>query len=152
MRANAAGIHDAMTKLEILSDWYRRVWVEADLDAIDDYFAPRCGADGLMPDGQVSAEDFRVLVTALRALVRDIEVGIDRSIETGDWLWAQITVRACAARGMAPIRASGQVMLRFDGGRIAEAYNSFDFITFFEQAGLLPKDAFVLLLSGERLG
>lgn len=141
-----------MTNLEILSDWYHRVWIEADLDAIDRYFAPRAGADGILPDGQVGVEDFRALVPALLSLVRDLAIDIDRSIDSGDWLWAQITVRAVTAHGMDPIRASGQVMVRIEGSRITEAYNSFDFITFFEQAGLLPKDVFLLLLSGERLG
>ncbi len=141
-----------MTKLKFLSEWYRRVWVEADPAAIDDYFAPRVGADGLMPDGQVSSEDFRALVPALLSLVRDLRIEIDRHIETGDWLWAQITVHATNAQGIDPIRAGGQIMMRIEDGKIVEAYNAFDFITFFEQAGLLPRDAFLLLLSGERLG
>lgn len=141
-----------MTKLDVLSEWYRRVWLNADPSAIDDFFAPRAGAEGLMPDGQVSAEDFRALVPALLALVRNLEIEIDRHIETGDWLWAQITVRATNAQGIDPIRASGQIMMRIEGGKIVEAYNAFDFITFFEQAGLLPQDAFLLLLSGEKLG
>ena len=141
-----------MTKLEFLRNWYRRVWVEADLTAIDDYFAPRAGADGLMPDGQVGVEDFRALVPALLTLIRDLTIEIDRSVEAGEWLWAQITVRAVTAHGVDPICARGQVMVRIEDGKITEAYNSFDFITFFEQAGLLPQDAFLLLLSGERLG
>lgn len=141
-----------MTKLDFLKDWYHRVWVEADLAAIDRYFAPRAGADGILPDGQVGVEDFRALVPALLALIRDLEIDIDRSVETGDWLWAHLTVRAKTAHGVDPIRACGQVMVRIEDGRITEAYNCFDFITFFEQAGLLPQDAFLLLLGGERLG
>lgn len=141
-----------MTNLELLQDWYRRVWMEADLDAIDRYFAPRAGADGLMPDGQVGVEDFRALVPALLALIRDLAIEIEHTVEAGDWLWAQITVRAVSAHGVDPVCARGQVMVRIADGRITEAYNAFDFITFFEQAGLLPRDAFMLLLSGERLG
>ncbi len=141
-----------MTKLEFLRNWYRKVWIEADMAAIDDYFAPRAGADGLVADGQVGVEDFRALVPALLALVRDLSIEIDRSMEVGDWFWAQITVRAVTAHGVDPIRASGQVMMRIEDGRIIEAYNAFDFITFFEQAGLLPQDTFMLLLSGEKLG
>lgn len=141
-----------MTKLDLLKDWYQRVWVEGDLRAIDAYFAPRAGADGLMPDGQASMEDFRALVPALLALIRDLAIDIDRSVEAGDWLWARITVRAVTAHGVDPVRASGQVMVRVEDGKITEAYNAFDFITFFEQAGLLPRDAFMLLLSGEKLG
>ncbi|MCB2119266.1 MAG: ester cyclase [Rhodobacteraceae bacterium] len=141
-----------MSKLKLLQDWYRQVWVEADLDAVDRYFSPRTGADGLMPDGQVGPEDFKALVPALLALVRNLDIRIDRSIEAGDWLWAQISVHAVTAEGMAPICAAGQVMMRIEGDRITEAYNAFDFLTFFQQAGLLPEDAFLLLLSGERLG
>ncbi|MGB3314029.1 MAG: nuclear transport factor 2 family protein, partial [Albidovulum sp.] len=141
-----------MTKLELLEDWYRRVWVDADLTAIDHYFAPRAGADGIMPDGQVGVEDFRALVPALLALIRDLRIEIDRSLETGEWIWAQFTVHAVAALGSNPICARGQVMVRVEDEKITEAYNSFDFVTFFEQAGLLPDDAFMLLLSGERLG
>ncbi|MCB2151066.1 MAG: ester cyclase, partial [Rhodobacteraceae bacterium] len=125
---------------------------EADLDAVDRYFSPRTGADGLMPDGQVGPEDFKALVPALLALVRNLDIRIDRWIEAGDWLWAQISVHAVTAEGMAPICAAGQVMMRIEGDRITEAYNAFDFLTFFQQAGLLPEDAFLLLLSGERLG
>lgn len=141
-----------MKKIDFLRDWYTRVWIEADLTAIDAFFAPSAGADGLMPDGQVGPEDFRALVPALRALVRDLRIGIDTWQEGGDWLWAQITVSAFPNAGTRPMHASGQVMLRFRDGLIVEAYNCFDFLTFFTQAGLLPEDAFLLLLSGERLG
>lgn len=140
-----------MTNLDILSEWYRRVWIEGDLAAIDDYFAPSAGAEGIMADGQVSAEDFRAFVPAMRAHVRDPSFEITRSIETPDWVWAQLSVRAVTAQGLDPVSVSGQVACRFEAGRIVEAYNSFDFIPFFEQAGLLPRDALLLLLSGERL-
>ena len=141
-----------MTKLDVLKDWYHRVWIEADLEAIDQYFAPRAGAEGLMADGEVGAEDFRALVPALRALVRDLAIDIDHCQEGDDWLWAHIAVRAFPAHGTTPVRANGQVMLRFAGGLIAEAYNTFDFLSFFEGVGLLPQDCFLLLLSGEKLG
>jgi hypothetical protein len=140
-----------VTKLDFLREWYRRVWVEADPAAIDDYFAPRVGADGLMPDGQVSAEDFRALVPALLSVVRNLRIEIDRHVETEDWLWAQITVHGTAAQGIDPIKASGQIMMKIEGDKITEAYNAFDFITFFEQVKLLPQDSFLLLLSGESL-
>jgi hypothetical protein len=140
-----------VTKLDFLREWYRRVWVEADPAAIDDYFAPRVGADGLMPDGQVSAEDFRALVPALLSVVRNLRIEIDRHVETEDWLWAQITVHGTAAQGIDPIKAGGQIMMKIEGDKITEAYNAFDFITFFEQVKLLPQDSFLLLLSGESL-
>lgn len=140
-----------MSKREFLEKWYREVWVEGDPEAIDRYFAPRAGAEGLMPDGQVGPEDFRALVPALLALVRDLDIKLEKVVEMGDWLWAQIVVSGAAAHDIAPIRATGQVMLRIEGDMITEAYNAFDFITFFEQAGLMPESAFLLLLSGAKL-
>jgi hypothetical protein len=140
-----------MRNLEILSEWYRRVWIEGDLDAIDDFFAPSTEVDGIMADGQVGAEDFRAFVPALREMVRDASFEIVRSIEADDWVWAQLSVRATTVHGTDPIAVTGQVAARLTGGHIVEAYNSFDFIPFFEQAGLLPQDAFLLLLTGERL-
>lgn len=141
-----------MTNLDILREWYRRVWIEGDLSAIDTYFAPSGGAEGIMADGQVRSEDFRAFVPAMRAHVREPSFEIARSIECGEWVWAHLVVQATTARGLDPITVTGQVACRIVDGRIAEAYNAFDFIPFFEQAGLLPRDAFLLLLSGERLG
>jgi len=141
-----------MTKIDFLRNWYDRVWVRGDLAAIDAFFAPRAGADGLMPDGQVGVEDFRALVPALRSLVRDLAIEMDHWQEGDDWLWAQIRVSALPAQGTRPVDATGQVMMRFAQGLIVAAYNTFDFLTFFEQVGQLPPEAFLLLLAGEKLG
>lgn len=127
------------------------MWAEGDLSAIEFFFAPSTGPDGILPDGQLGPEDLRALVPALRAMVRDLRIDIDRHLEGTDWLWAQVTAHAMRANDTMPIRASGQVMMRFSQGQIVEAYNSFDFLTLFTQAGRLPEDAFLLLLAGERL-
>lgn len=138
-------------KIDILRDWFQTIWIRAELDRIESFFQPRAGAEGLLADGQVGPEDFRALVPALRSLVRGLTISIDRWHADADWLWAHTTVRAQSARDMRPVEAVGQMMMRFEGDRIAEAYNSFDFLTFFAGVGLLPDDAFLLLLGGERL-
>lgn len=139
-------------KIDILRDWFQTIWIGAELDRIESFFQPRVGAEGILADGQVGPEDFRALVPALRSLVRGLTISIDRWHADEDWLWAHTTVRAQSARNMRPVNAVGQVMLRFEGDSIAEAYNSFDFLTFFAGIGLLPDDAFLLLLGGEQLG
>lgn len=140
-----------MTKLDLLKDWYQRVYIEGDLDAISEYFAPRSIANGLMAELQVGPDDFRELVPTVMRLIREPSVAIDAHLDSGDWLWALVTVRAKSAQSMAPVEFSGQVMMRVENGRIAEAFNHFDFITFFEQLELLPPHTFALCLSGETL-
>ena len=82
------------------------------------------------------------------ALLTAVRHDPDITLVTG----ATVNDHATHAQGVQDIRASGQIMMRIEGDKIVEAYNAFDFITFFEQAGLLPEDAFLLLLSGERIG
>jgi hypothetical protein len=41
--------------------------------------------------------------------------------------------------------------MRYEGDRIAEAYNHFDMISFFEQLGAFPPETMALCMSGERL-
>lgn len=139
-------------KIDILRDWFQTIWILGELDRIESFFLPRTGAEGLLADGQVGPEDFRALVPALQSHVRNLTVSVERWHADADWLWALTIVRARSAKDMRPVEAVGHVMMRFEGDKIAEAYNSFDFLTFFAGVGLLPDDAFLLLVSGERLG
>ena len=137
-----------MSPLELLKEWYDRVWVQQDLDAIDRLFTPDIEAQGVMDFG-VGPDDFRVLAEAMLAQVEVNEIRFDREVAMGDWVWATFTAHAVTLANRAPIQATGQIMVRFKDDRIVEAYNQVDFLTFFEQLGYLPPDSLALCLSGE---
>lgn len=142
-----------MGKQDVLFDWFRRIWIDGDLTAIDDYFAPGDAvATGILSDGRIGAEDYRTLVPAIRAQLRGIDGAMTHVIEEGDWLCARYTMRAQSAHSTAGVEAGGLLLMRIEDGKVREAYNNFDFLPFFEQLGLLPPDSLMLLLSGERLG
>lgn len=140
-----------MTKLDLLKDWYQRIWIDGDLDAIDSFFAPASAASGLVADLAVGPDDFRALIPAILRLIREPTFSIDRHLDAGDWLWALVVVKAKAAGSMADVVVPGQVMMRVENGKIVEAFNQFDFLALFEQLDLLPPNAFMLCLSGEAL-
>lgn len=140
------------SKLDILQDWFQRVWIGGELDRIGDYFTPASQASGLMTGLEMRPDEFRELVPALRFMLDEPELRIERHVETPDWLWALINVRARAADSQQPLEFSGQMMIRFEGNRFAEAFNHFDMIAMFEQLGALPPETMALCLSGERLG
>lgn len=140
-----------MTGVELLREWYDRVWVKADLDAVDEMLDKDAMAQGLMPDLAAQIEDFKIIVPAILRMVRDVSFDIDQSMESGDKAWAQVIFRGKNADDMAPITITGQVMIRSANGKIIEAYNSFDFVGLFEQLGLLPQDTIALCLSGVEL-
>ena len=140
-----------MTPLETLRTWYDRVWMQGDLDAIDMLFAPDTEARGMM-DFAVGPEDFKAIVPAFLAQMEIQDIVYDKVVEMGDWVWANMSAHAIARATETPVTATGQIMVRVQGGKIVEAYNQFDFLGLFEQLGYLPPDSLALCLSGEGLG
>ena len=140
-----------MTGLEILTAWYEKVWVEADLDAVAEFFDVEALASGLMTDFAAQIEDFQILVPAVLHVVRNVTFSIEDSMEMDDRVWVRMTLHAKKASDMSPIHIPGQVMARLKNGKIIEAHNNFDFVSYFEQMGNLPKDSLALMLAGERL-
>ena len=140
-----------MDKLAFLQNWFQRVWIDGDLDAIGEFFTPNSQAAGVMQGLDLRPEDFEELIPALMRMMSAPTVTILRHLETEDWLWALLVVRAKTADTLSPIEFTAQVAMRFDNGRIAEAFNHFDLLSFFEQLGVLPPEAMALFLSGESL-
>lgn len=140
-----------MTNSEILRSWYSEVWENGNTEAIDQFFAPETMAEGLIPEMQVGANDFRDLVTAFRHVLGDIKVDLPKIIENGDWVSAILHVQTCRADNGAPLEVTGQVMARFKDNKMVEAYNHFDFISFFEEMGQFPADTLPVCMTGQRL-
>jgi len=141
-----------MNKTAQLEAFYREVWQEGHLDRVEAYFTLDGQAHGLIPDLDVTPDDLRDLIAVNRARLEQIETRILHTIEDGPWLGALIEMRAISLETGQPISLSGQLMARFsEDGRIAEVYNAFDFLTYFEQLGQFPRDVFPLLLTGQRL-
>ncbi|MDF2143126.1 nuclear transport factor 2 family protein [Paenirhodobacter sp. CAU 1674] len=140
-----------MSKLTLLNDWFERVWVGGDLAAIPQFFTEDSRAAGVMRGLDLGPQEFAELIPALLSLIEDPSATVLRHIENRDWLWALLLVRAKSAETLEPIEFTAQVAMRYEGERIAEAYNHFDMISFFEQLGAFPPETMALCMSGERL-
>ncbi len=140
-----------MPHADVLRKWYSEVWENGNTDAIDQYFAPDTMAEGLIPEMQVGADEFRDLVMAFRHILGDIKVELPKVLEDGDWVSAIIHVKTTRADNGAPLQAAGSVVARIRDGRMVEAYNQFDFISLFEQLGQFPQDTLPVCMTGQRL-
>ncbi|SLN70666.1 ester cyclase [Ruegeria meonggei] len=140
-----------MAHADLLRDWYAEVWEKGDTDAIDQYFAPDTMAEGIIPEMQVGADEFRDLVMAFRHVLGEIHVELPKVIEQDDWVSAIIKVKTTRADNGAPLQAAGSVIARVRDGRMVEAYNQFDFISLFEQLGQFPEDTLPVCMTGQRL-
>ncbi|WP_170311778.1 ester cyclase [Sulfitobacter sabulilitoris] len=139
------------SKLDLLNRWYKDVWLDGDLDAIDVYFVPDTDAQGIVPDLSMGPTEFRDLVSVMRQMVVALDIRIKHSVENGNWLCALVEVTARTRARGAPIHVFSQVMVRFDGDKMVEAYNSFDFMTLFEQMGQVPPNSLPLMMTGVHL-
>ncbi|MCA0926940.1 ester cyclase [Ruegeria profundi] len=140
-----------MSHADLLRNWFAEVWENGNTDVIDQYFAPETMAQGLIPEMQVGADDFKDLVTAFRHVLGDIKVELPKILEDGDWVSAIVHLKTTRADNGAPLQATGSVIARVRDNRVVEVYNQFDFISLFEQLGQFPKDTLPVCMTGQRL-
>jgi ketosteroid isomerase-like protein len=140
-----------MRKTELLQRWYDEVWSNGNLDMIDELFSPDTVAKGLLPEMAMGPGDFRELVHAIHELVEDITVQLPITVEQDDWLSAVAVAQAKRSDTGVPIQATGHVIARFEGDRMVETYNQFDFMSFFEQLGQMPAGTLPACMIGQRL-
>lgn len=138
-------------KVELLESWFQRVWIDADLDAIDEFFSDDAEAKGLLPEMRLGPQDYRDFVPLVLALVEDLNVELVNSTENDEWIQSLYKVTARSTVSSAPIVVLGQVSVRVKDGKFTEAYNCFDFMGMFEQLGQLPEQSLAICLTGGTL-
>ncbi len=140
------------SKIDLLNEWYRRIWKEKDLAAIHELFQPDGAAFGLMEDLSIGPDEFAVFASAFHELVEEVDFEVAHSIEQDGWIAA--VVQLTARNPASGVKVSGNAMTfaRIRDNKIVEAFNQFDAMSFFEQMELLPPDAFGICLMGERIG
>lgn len=134
-----------------LHRWFEEAWNKGREEAIDEMVAPDVVAYGLKDaeGAPVSGrEDFRRFFMQFRSAFPDIHVDIEETIREGDKIGAVCRVTATHrghGLGFAATnnRAEfcGILMVRLRDGKIAEAWNYFDFMTLFGQLGVLSMNA-----------
>jgi len=132
----------------IIRTWFDEVWNQGKEATIDRLFASDGRAHGLSPDGTpvVGPEGFKPFFRTFRGAFPDIRVEVARTITEGDWTACHCHVTG-AHRGDHlgvkptgnPIDFWGITMVRVRNGQIVEAWNSFDFLSLYQQVGMLPK-------------
>ena len=131
--------------------WFRRVWNEEDESAIEELFVPDGEARGLGANALVGPRDFKLFHSALRALLTNFNITIDKAIEEGDWIALICTLNATSRQSGEPVVITGSVMIRVENCQIMEAYNHWDFLTLFGQLDLLPASTFQQALAGNKV-
>ena len=130
----------------IVRRWFEEVWNQGREDSITRIFAADAVAHGL-PDGPMRGPDaFRPLFHAFRGAFPDIRIDVERTVTEGDLVAAHGRVTGTHqgdTLGIAPtgkrIDFEGVTIARVVDGQFREGWNCFDFLTMYQQLGVLPQ-------------
>lgn len=134
---------------EVLHSWFERVWNQGDLTAIDELFPADGIAHGLS-GGEGSPmqgpAQFKEFARTFRGAIPDIHIRVLRSVTQGSFCAAHCLVSGThrgSTLGVAatdrPLSFEGVTLVRVEGGQIVEAWNFFDFLSFYQKIGALPQ-------------
>ncbi len=125
--------------------WFEEVWNKGREEAIDELFDEKGVAHGLAGDagGELRGpEGFKPFYRRFRDAFPDIEVVVEDTVVEGDKVAARCSVRGrhqSDSLGFAatnqPVEFDGICIVRVRDGKIAEAWNNFDFMAMFVQVG-----------------
>lgn len=133
----------AMSPREVVDAWFNEVWNDGNEATIDRLMMPEAVYHGL-PAPVVGPAQFKPFFRAFRQAFPDIRVQVLQTICEGDTIACRCAVTGThRGPGMGeatgrPIRFEGMAMAVIRDGRIHEGWNSFDFMTMYQQIGLLP--------------
>ena len=132
----------------LIRQWFDELWNQGREDTIDRLMAPDTTVHGLpTPDGQPirGPQGFKPFFQAFRNAFPDIRVTVVRTVSQGDTVCAHCHTTGThltSALGMdatgKPVDFWGMCIVRTSGDKIVEGWNCFDFLSFYQQLGLIP--------------
>ena len=106
----------------VVRAYWERVWLERDLDALEDLFADpvvRHTAEGTQ---SLTHREIRHLLAGVFETVRATDVSVDATCADGSAVWVRLTLRGVSLATAAPMSVAWLGQYRVEGGRIAELW------------------------------
>jgi steroid delta-isomerase-like uncharacterized protein len=136
---------NSQTPEAIARRWFEEVWNQKSVPAIRELFAADGVATGLPGGDMVGPAAFEGLFHVFCGAFPDIKVTVEQTIADGEWVAVVCQVTGThqgQLQGLAPtskaVDFQGIAIARVAGGQIREARNCFDFLTMYQQLGVVP--------------
>src|SRR5215210_3414067 len=127
----------------LIHRWFEEVWNKGRAEAIDEMFADDGIANGLADEQGAplrGPSGFKPFFQNFRDAFPDIEVIVEDTVAEGDKIAARCSLRGThkgEGLGFAatnnPVEFTGITIVRIKDGKIAEAWNNFDFMSMSRQ-------------------
>jgi predicted ester cyclase len=132
----------------MLRRWFDELWNQGREDTIDQLLAPEAKVYGLpTPDNRpIGPDEFKPFFRQFRQAFPDIRITVLHTVAEGDFVAAHCHVVGTHlgnGLGVPPtsraVEFSGMCIVRAAGDQFVEGWNCFDFLTCYQQIGLMPQ-------------
>ena len=131
----------------VMKRWFQEVWCEGKASTIAELFPADSLAHGLGPEPVRGPEAFLAFWQAFHATFQGLHIAVLAEVDEGP-----LTYVRCAAtmtfRGR-PVSLEGGCLCRIRDGRIAECWNTWDFVGLLVGMGALPPDVVPRAFAGD---
>ena len=135
----------AQTPDAIARIWFDEVWNQGRADTIHRLYAADARAEGLPGVDAQGPAGFEPLFHAFRGAFPDIHIEVAQTITEGEWVSVVCRVTGTHTGATLGLPATGKPVdfwgittARVAGGQIREARNCFDFLSMYQQLGVVP--------------
>jgi predicted ester cyclase len=120
----------------LLYKWFDEVWNKGDENAIDALMTNESNAHGILTKEQPKgAAGFKLFYNNFKSQFHDINIDVKEVICQDDMESARTHVTAIHTESNKKVEFSGLCMVRVENGKIAEAWNNYDFLDMYQQLG-----------------
>lgn len=132
----------------LLSQWFRRVWNEEDVSAIEELAAPDMASHGLVKTIIGPGTWRKEFYEPMRASFSSVKVEVLEEVTAGDKIFGRLVATQVPKATGEPVTMHGMCLLRIANGKIAEAWDAWDFLGLLESMKLLPSASFGRAITG----
>ena len=120
----------------VLNKWFNEVWNSGNESAIDELMTQDAEAHGILAPGQPKGpEGFKQFFHSFRNQFHNIKIDVEDVVSQDDVESARTVVHAVHTPTGKEVTFEGICMVRVEDGKIAEAWNSYDFLSMHQQLG-----------------
>jgi predicted ester cyclase len=123
-------------KSTLLHQWFNEVWNQNQEDSIDKLMTTESNAHGIIaPDQPKGPDGFKLFYRGFKDQFENIHITVKDVICQDDMECAHTEVTATHRETGKNVKFSGLCLARIEGGKIAEAWNHYDFLDMYQQLG-----------------
>lgn len=127
-------------KKTVLYRWYNGLWNEGKTELIDELIHTDAVAHGITPSHlPPGSEGIKIFYADIIEQFDKIHLTIERVVCEDDMEVARLNVEARHKHSRKMVSFPGLSMCRIKDGKIAEAWNNFDFLNMYQQIGMKLK-------------